>query len=103
MIKFKDVVFVYPTKDILDKVSFNIEKGDHAALIGSNGSGKSTLVKLIVNPEIYTYEGDIYKDENMRISCVDQFVKHEESDVTAYDYLAEPLSSSRSELTRFAR
>lgn len=91
MIKFKDVVFVYPTKDILDKVSFNIEKGDHAALIGSNGSGKSTLVKLIVNPEIYTYEGDIYKDENMRISCVDQFVKHEESDVTAYDYLAEPF------------
>lgn len=93
MITFKDVVFVYPTKDILDNVSFNIDKGDHAVLIGSNGSGKSTLIKLLMNPEIYTYEGDIKRDEGMRISCVNQFVKHEDSDITAYDYLAEPFIS----------
>lgn len=91
MIKFKDVVFVYPTKDILDGITFEIERGDHAVLIGSNGSGKSTLVKLMLDPDIYTYEGDIHKDENMRIAYVDQFVDHEDSDVTAYDFLAEPF------------
>ena len=54
MIKFKDVTFIYPTKDVLDEISFEIEQGDHAVLIGSNGSGKSTLVNLMLNPDIYT-------------------------------------------------
>ena len=37
MIRFKEVTFVYPSKDVLDEISFDIEQGDHAVLIGSNG------------------------------------------------------------------
>lgn len=35
-------------KTILQDVSFQIQRGDYAAIIGPNGGGKSTLVKLIL-------------------------------------------------------
>lgn len=91
MIKFNKVTFVYPTKDILDEVSFEINPGDHTVLIGSNGTGKSTLIKLIQNPEVYTYEGDIKRNENIRIACVDQFIRHEASELTGFEFLAAPF------------
>lgn len=40
--------FGYSEKLFLNDVSFRIEKGDFAAIIGDNGSGKSTMVKLIL-------------------------------------------------------
>lgn len=48
-IEFKNVSFRYPNSDIniLEKVNFKIEKGQHIALVGENGAGKTTLVKLI--------------------------------------------------------
>ncbi|MBQ0001830.1 MAG: ABC-F family ATP-binding cassette domain-containing protein [Clostridiales bacterium] len=91
MISFKEVTFGYPQKDLYNKISFEINEGDQAVLIGSNGTGKSTLLKLLMNEELFTYEGVIKKDENIRIGLVSQFVGHEDSDVTAFDYLAEPF------------
>ena len=34
---------------LLDDVSFALERGEHAALVGPNGSGKTTLLEAIVN------------------------------------------------------
>lgn len=39
--------FRYPALDILNKVSFMVEKGDCIAIMGMNGAGKSTLLKCI--------------------------------------------------------
>lgn len=91
MITFRDVTFGYPQKDLYNKINFEIKEGDHAVLIGSNGTGKSTLLKLIMDTDRYTYEGIIRKNDNIRIGLVSQFVGHEDSDVTAFDYLAEPF------------
>ncbi len=45
-----DVTKIYPGAEevvALDHVSFSLEKGDLAAIIGSSGSGKSTLLHLL--------------------------------------------------------
>ncbi len=49
-IVFKDLTFVYPDSGIkaLDKVSFELNKGQKMAVIGKTGSGKTTLADLLV-------------------------------------------------------
>lgn len=51
----------------LDKVSFEVKKGEKIAIIGGNGAGKSTLLRLIARITAPT-EGDIYI--NGRISSI---------------------------------
>ena len=91
MISFENVTFGFPEKDLYENISFNIEMGEHAVLIGSNGCGKSSLVQLLMNEEKYTYEGTINLPPNIRIGYISQFVAHEDSDVTVFDFLAKPF------------
>lgn len=59
-LEFKNVSFTYPGTDrqILNGMSFKIEKGHHYSLVGENGSGKSTVIKLILG--LYdNYDGEI--------------------------------------------
>lgn len=62
-IEFKDVTFRYPDaeENMLENISFKVEKGETVAFIGSTGSGKSTIVNLI--PRFYdaTY-GEVLVD-----------------------------------------
>jgi len=49
-IEFRDVVFAYPTRPdqiILKKISFTINPGEAAALVGYSGCGKSTIIQLL--------------------------------------------------------
>ena len=45
-IEVKDLVFSYGKDEILNKLSFDLNKGDFLTIQGENGSGKSTLIKL---------------------------------------------------------
>lgn len=46
---FDDVSFSYPGSPVrvLDHVSFTLEAGCHASIVGENGAGKSTVVRLL--------------------------------------------------------
>ena len=49
-IEFKNVSFAYPTKpgvNVLKGISFTIEPGQAAALVGYSGCGKSTIIQLL--------------------------------------------------------
>jgi ATP-binding cassette, subfamily B, multidrug efflux pump len=46
-IEFRDLVFAYDGRPVLDRVSVTIEPGQTVAVVGVTGSGKSTLVNLI--------------------------------------------------------
>ena len=41
----------YPENTVLRDVTFHLERGDKAALIGINGAGKTTLLRIIVGEE----------------------------------------------------
>ena len=38
-------------RQILEDVSFKLEKGEHIGLVGANGEGKSTFFNLITNEQ----------------------------------------------------
>ena len=49
-IKFENVSFSYQTtENVLNNVSFNINKGETIALVGESGGGKTTICHLIPN------------------------------------------------------
>ena len=49
-IEFKNVWFRYPgtEKDILKGLTFKINNGEKASIVGENGEGKSTMIKLLL-------------------------------------------------------
>ena len=90
MIKVEKLSYSFPEKDLYKKVSFTLENGQHAALIGSNGTGKSTLVDMLMDTEKYLYDGKIVKEESCRMGYVSQFTKRDkEQQVTVFDFLSE--------------
>ncbi|QEN04720.1 ABC transporter ATP-binding protein [Thiospirochaeta perfilievii] len=62
-IEFRNVSFTYPNgTEVLNNVSFVVEKGQSAAIIGPTGSGKTTLVHLL--HRLYdNYTGTILVDD----------------------------------------
>lgn len=49
MLDFDRVVFQYPSEDfnIIDNLSFSVDKGEFVSVIGPSGCGKSTIFRLI--------------------------------------------------------
>nr|WP_314782294.1 ABC transporter ATP-binding protein [uncultured Treponema sp.] len=45
-IEFKNVSFSYGGGNVLDSISFKVNKGERVALVGSSGSGKTTVARL---------------------------------------------------------
>lgn len=47
-LEFKNVCFAYKDENVLENVSFKVEKGERIAFVGYNGAGKTTTTKLIM-------------------------------------------------------
>ncbi|GAA0116867.1 ABC transporter ATP-binding protein [Clostridium senegalense] len=69
ILSVKDVHYKRENTNILNGVTFNVEKGDCISIIGSSGSGKSTLLKIcadllpINKGELY-FKGENYLNYN---------------------------------------
>ncbi|BCN29894.1 peptidase domain-containing ABC transporter [Anaeromicropila herbilytica] len=71
-LEFRNVSFAYTntSQNVIENISFTINRGEKVAIVGSSGSGKSTLTKLMLG----LYEptaGDIFYD-GVSISEVDK-------------------------------
>ena len=47
MLRFEHVSLSYGSQKIIDDISFEIQEGQMAVLIGSSGCGKTTTLKMI--------------------------------------------------------
>lgn len=101
MLTVKDLSYGFPQKDLYNKISFSVEDGQHAVLIGTNGTGKSTLIEMLREPQEYLYDGKIQLAPGQRVGYVSQFsIRAEKADVTVFDYISEPFVKKQDEINR---
>ena len=70
MLEFRNVTFQYDIEDfnIIDDLSFHIEKGEFVSVIGPSGCGKSTIFRL-TNQLLDRKSGDILDGAATAVIC----------------------------------
>ena len=63
--------------NILDGLTFDIERGERVGILGRNGTGKTTLFRLIVG-ELSEDEGDIIIPQGRRVGLISQIPHYPE-------------------------
>ncbi len=61
-ITFKNISFSYGENQVLNNVSFEINRGEKVGIVGLSGAGKSTLFKLLLK-EREEFDGDVLFDD----------------------------------------
>ena len=67
LIAMKDVTIAFEGDVAVDRVSFEVERGDYLVIVGENGSGKSTLMRAMLG---------LVKPRSGRIAYGDGLVKN---------------------------
>ncbi|WP_273149058.1 ATP-binding cassette domain-containing protein [Methylophaga thiooxydans] len=73
LLSLKQVTVSYGGPNLLDKVDFQLDRGERVCLVGRNGAGKSTLMKLIAG-EIKADSGEIMGAQETKIARLEQEV-----------------------------
>jgi ATP-binding cassette, subfamily F, member 3 len=89
MLTVTDVAKSYGDAQILDKITFTLNRGERAGLIGPNGAGKSTLLRIIAGLEAPD-RGSVWRDPAIRIGYLAQALQYA-PDATVRDVVAEAL------------
>lgn len=71
LVSVRELSVAYGDTPVLEKLSFEIERGDRIALQGKNGSGKSSVIKLICGEDI-PHTGIVEIGSGIKISYVSQ-------------------------------
>lgn len=86
-ISVQNVSFTYHGSDIevLTGVSFEIERGQHIAIVGENGAGKSTLIKLLMG--LYEPTSGEIRIDMQSLDAIDKASWHRQLSVLQQDFL----------------
>jgi len=80
-------------KNILDGLTFQIERGERVGLLGKNGAGKTTLFRILTG-ELRADEGDVIFAPNRRVGLISQIPVYPD------DYTVEDVLQSAFERTQ---
>ncbi len=73
VLRAKKMAIGYDKNQVAGDITFEIEKGEHWAVLGDNGQGKSTFLKTIAQ-EISLLVGELYWADNLKIAYYAQHV-----------------------------
>ena len=80
MIKISNLTKSFGARVIFDAVSFNLNPGEHAGLVGRNGHGKTTLFRMLTGDD-HPDSGEIYIPKNYTLGYLTQKLEFRESTV----------------------
>ncbi|KQQ57249.1 ABC transporter ATP-binding protein [Pseudomonas sp. Leaf127] len=89
LLKFSDVSLAFGAMPLLDKVSWQIARGERVCIIGRNGTGKSSMLKLVKDSQ-KPDEGSIWRAPGLKIGELPQELP-EADERTVFDVVAEGL------------
>lgn len=87
LLSLKQLTVSFGGPNVLDKVDFQLDRGERICLVGRNGAGKSTLMKVIAG-QIKHDDGEIIGN-NLNIAYLEQEVSDAASSV--FDVVAQGL------------
>ena len=73
LLQLKQLTVSFGGPNLLDKIDFQIDKGERVCLVGRNGAGKSTLMKVIAG-DISADAGEMAGINNLKIARLEQEV-----------------------------
>ncbi len=99
------VALAYAENKVIEQASFDLFRGDKAAIIGRNGSGKTTILKSLIG-ELGVSEGEIRIGNNVETAYFDQELENLNTELTVLEnaWQLDPQAESgkiRSYLGRF--
>lgn len=71
LLKFTDVSLAFGAMPLLDKVSWQIAKGERVCIIGRNGTGKSSMLRLVKGDQLGD-EGSVWRAPGLKIGELPQ-------------------------------
>jgi ATP-binding cassette subfamily F protein 3 len=92
MIDFQNVSVGFGAQQVLDDVSFRINRGERVGIVGPNGAGKSTIFSLLTG-ESTPDRGGVSIPRNIRVSHLRQQLKPAASDINLLEYSENALPS----------
>ncbi len=102
MLQVRDVTKWFGDVKVLDHVSFNLNRGDRAGLIGPNGCGKTTLLRILAG-ELAADQGRVqFSRPNVRVGYLPQALEYA-ADATVGDVLRSVQGAQEAAETRLAR
>ena len=99
LLSLNQISLAYGHHPLLEKVNFNVDKGERICLVGRNGTGKSTLFRVITG-EATPDEGEIWRHDTLRVSYLQQEVPPD-STQTIFEVVASGLGEIGQILTQY--
>lgn len=99
LLKLSDVSLAYGAMPLLDRVSWQIARGERVCIIGRNGTGKSSMLRLVRGDQ-KPDEGDIWRAPGLKIGELPQELPRAD-ERTVFDVVAEGLAGVGDLLARF--
>ncbi|MBP5342852.1 ABC-F family ATP-binding cassette domain-containing protein [bacterium] len=85
ILEVRDLKFGYTDIELYNSISFDLNQGEHAVIVGPNGIGKSTFMKIIAG-KLVQDSGDVKWLTGVRYSYLDQQLEIKK-DISIGEYL----------------